>query len=306
MALSPCQHVPRRAISLPSREHPTCVKFEAILNHLKTWQILSISENAPFGAESIQIGLVGVAELYTCVDEILRTQHVQRAILQYQNGKLAEEALDASVALLDTCSILKEMLVIMKENVLTLQSAFRRNGPNYSSMQSNIFGYVNSRKKVQKNVVGCLQRLKELDKRVSCFTLSDSDAADQDLTMLGRVIRESNTIVISIFRSLFVFLSMPPKKKFCLLVSKLGMFKKRSSSFCDQEKGSAKDDFKNLDCSVLNLQELEAENLKGEVKKIKSLLETLNVSVDSLDCELQSMSKCLVQNRVTLLNIFTH
>ncbi|KDP43731.1 hypothetical protein JCGZ_22358 [Jatropha curcas] len=298
MASPPSLHIPIRTVSLPSREHPILHKFDAVLNHLKTWQILSESETAPFGAESIQIGLVGLAELYNYVDEIILTPHSQQAIFRYRSGKLVEDALDGSLTLLDTCSIAKEIIVMIKQHVLTLQSAFRRRN---SSIGSNIHTYIHSRKNVQKEISICLGALKKLETKVGCFTFSD---ADQPVMEVARVIREASNITISIFRSLLLFLSMPVMKTKVgwSLVSKL-MPSRMSSS----RKGQMViNEVKSLDLSLFYLSEhLGANNSKDEMKKIQKMLETLNLSLDSLEAELECMSRCLVQNRVSLLNILT-
>lgn len=298
---SPCLHLPVRTISLPSREHPIFLKFDAILNHLKTWQILSASETAPFGADSIQIGLVGLAELYNCVDEILQSPLAQQAILRHQSGKLVEEALEGSLTLIDTCCTAKDMLLMMKEHVLTLQSAFRRKGRN-SGSEEHIYAYVSSRNKVQKDISKCLLSLKKLKSKVGCSSAID---ADQHLLEIIRVIRESSSIAISIFQSFLLFFSMPEMKTTkgrWSLVSKLKQL--RSSS---ADKGlEIINEVKSLDLCLFSLHEKsQANDPKAEVQKIKRMLETVNLSLDSLEAELECTSRCLVQNRVSLLNILT-
>ncbi|EEF40666.1 conserved hypothetical protein [Ricinus communis] len=297
---SPCLHLPVRSISLPSREHPISLKFDAVLNHLKSWQILSASETAPFGAESFQIGLVGLAELYNYVEQIFLTPQAQQAIIHYQNGKLVEEALDGSLTLLDTCGTAKDLLLMMKEHVLALQSAFRRKGGN-SSNKSNIYAYINSRKKVQKDIGKCLVALKKLETKVGCPDVFD---ADQNVSMVVRVIREASIITISIFRSLLLFLSMPGMKTRSGWASVSKLISLRSSS---SDKGEDHiNEIKSLDLSLSSLHEqLQAGDPKAEVKRIQTLLEAVNLSLDSLEAELECMSRCLVQNRVSLLNILT-
>ena len=56
---------------------------------------------APPGAETIQVGLVGVMELYNYVQEIIHSPLTRQALLRDQHGKLVDEALDWSVTLQD-------------------------------------------------------------------------------------------------------------------------------------------------------------------------------------------------------------
>ncbi|KAJ0098128.1 hypothetical protein Patl1_29217 [Pistacia atlantica] len=156
-------HPPVRSISLPSRIHPTSVKLESTLNHLKAWQISSTT--AP--ADTIQNGLVGLAELFNCIEEFIHSPQTQQALLRHQDGKLVEEALDGSVTLLDTCGTARDILLTMKEHVQTLQSALRRRGGD-SSIESHIAAYISFKKKGKKDIAKCLSALKKLECKDQC------------------------------------------------------------------------------------------------------------------------------------------
>ncbi|XP_027770019.1 uncharacterized protein LOC107010124 [Solanum pennellii] len=116
-----------RSISFPSRSQPEYLRVEIELNRLKTWESTSISSTTtPFSLNTIQQGLVGLAELYNCVQDLLVSPVIQQALLIHQMGRLAEEALEASVRLIDSCSTTRELVLMMKEQVQDLQSALRR------------------------------------------------------------------------------------------------------------------------------------------------------------------------------------
>ncbi|XP_049357222.1 uncharacterized protein LOC125821909 [Solanum verrucosum] len=116
-----------RSISFPSRSQPEYLRVEIELNRLKTWESTSISSTTtPFSLTTIQQGLVGLAELYNCVQDLLESPMIQQALLKHQMGRLAEEALEASVGLIDSCSTTRELVLMMKEQVQDLQSALRR------------------------------------------------------------------------------------------------------------------------------------------------------------------------------------
>ncbi|XP_025884903.1 uncharacterized protein [Solanum lycopersicum] len=105
-----------RSISFPSRSQPEYLRVEIELNRLKTWESTSISSTTtPFSLNTIQQGLVGLAELYNCVQDLLVSPAIQM-------GRLAEEALEASVGLIDSCSTTRELVLMMKEQVQDLQS----------------------------------------------------------------------------------------------------------------------------------------------------------------------------------------
>ncbi|KAJ9536148.1 hypothetical protein OSB04_un000672 [Centaurea solstitialis] len=129
-----------RSISLPSRlTNPSCTKIETKINELKALGSLVVS------SESIQSGLVGLAELYVCVEELVRSPKTQPALSRHQNGNLVEDALDRSIGLLDLCSTLKDLLMLMRENVQILQSSLRRKGDvdhHVSLMVNKVLGEV--------------------------------------------------------------------------------------------------------------------------------------------------------------------
>ncbi|GMI66101.1 hypothetical protein like AT4G35680 [Hibiscus trionum] len=281
-------HLPVRSISLPSRVHPTCVKLEAALNHLKAWKT---SSAASFSGETIRIGLVDLADLYNCVREIISSPQTQRTLVQYQNGKLVEEALDESVTFLDTCGRGRDLLLAMKQHVQTLQSALRRRRGGDSSVAAA--AYINLRKTAKKEVAKCLGALKKLERKLgSSSTPLD---VDQHLLMVSKVLRETSSITMWVFQSLLLFLSVPSRvggwSKITKLIPTRLLWSEREVKVMN-EVGSvdvAFHSFKN-----------------GEAEMVQRMLKALDATIDGFEAGLDSVFKCLVQNRVTFLNIITH
>ncbi|XP_031275994.1 uncharacterized protein LOC116134458 [Pistacia vera] len=291
-------HPPVRSISLPSRIHPTSVKLESTLNHLKAWQISSTT--AP--ADTIQNGLVGLAELFNCIEEFIHSPQTQQALLRHRDGKLVEEALDGSVTLLDTCGTARDILLTMKEHVQTLQSALRRRGGD-SSIESHIAAYISFKKKGKKDFAKCLSALKKLECKGSIS--SSVLEADHHLSFIIKVLQETSAISISIFRALLIFLSTPTMKTKLAgwsLISKLVSMKLLSS---DQKEQKIINEVESVDVALYSLQRT-SNAKKNEVQMAQRLLEILNVSIEGFEGGLDSMFRCLVQNRVSFLNILAH
>ncbi|KAK4346985.1 hypothetical protein RND71_033324 [Anisodus tanguticus] len=121
---------------------PEYLRVEIELNRLKIWESSSISSTAstPLSLNNIQQGLVGLAELYNCVQDLLESPTIQQSLLKHQMGQLAEEALGASVGLIDSCGTTRELVLMMKEQVQDLQSALRRKAKkNEWSLISEVF-----------------------------------------------------------------------------------------------------------------------------------------------------------------------
>ncbi|KAK3224440.1 hypothetical protein Dsin_011465 [Dipteronia sinensis] len=143
-----------RSISLPARLNPNSVHIEAELNKFKTWESSSSSSastTSPSGFESIQAGLIRLAELYNGIEEILiHSPTTQQALHKQKHVKSVVEALDRSVGLLDPCGNTRELISNMKDQLQELQSALRRRvglGGDYSSMECKIHAYTSFRKK---------------------------------------------------------------------------------------------------------------------------------------------------------------
>ncbi|GMY31880.1 Selection and upkeep of intraepithelial T-cells protein 6, putative [Fagus crenata] len=288
-----------RSISLPSRLHPNSHKIGAELNKLKTWELSSLSSTTPLGAETIQMGLVRLAELYICVEELIHSPLTQQA-LHNHHGKLAEEALDLSVELLDACGTARDLFLIMKEHVQELQSALRRRGGD-SSIENNINAFICFRKRVKKDVVKSLGALKRLESHIGSFIQLDGDSY---LFVVIKVLRELSTITISVFRSLMLFLSRPAMKtssgwSMMKKLMFLGSIKSETSHNIFNEVGS-------VDHALYYLHgQIQKNDIKVHVQLARERLETLDDGIKSLEAGLDGLFRCLIQHRVTLLNILT-
>lgn len=310
MAISsslPSVHPPVRSISLPCREHPSSIRVEALLNHLKTSQVSFVSYNpVPFAAESIQASLVGLAELYTCMEEFISSPANQQALLPNR----VEEALDGSITLLDTCNMARDILLTMSEHVQTLQSALRRKGRDHSSIEASIHAYISFRKKAKKEIVKCLAALKRMDRISNISTTTTTSSPILDLgyhpSMVVRVLRESSTVTISIFRALLELLAVSATKTKAAggwsLISKL-MPMRLSSSERGQRIGNLVASVDFALCSLLG--NIQSNDIRAEVQMAQRTLETLSLTSEGVVAGLDSMFRCLVQHRVSLLNILT-
>lgn len=299
-------HQPVRSISLPSRTHPSSVRLESVLNTLKSCQISSVSTPFPVGAETIQTGLVGLAELYNCLEELIHSPLTQQALLRYEHRELVEEVLDGSITLLDTCGTARDIVFTMKEHVQTLQSALRRKGVD-SRIESSIHAYMLFRKKVKKDVAKCLKELKRTERKDSSSPPLDLDPR---LSMVVGVLREASAITISIFRSLLLFLSTPAMEanaaaRWSSLVSRLLPATARLLS-C--EKGQKiVNEVGSVDVALCSLHgHLRNKDAKAEVQFAQKMLETLHLSINGVEDGLDCLFRCLLQNRVSFLNILAN
>ncbi|XAR73707.1 hypothetical protein NMG60_11007771 [Bertholletia excelsa] len=288
-----------RSISLPSRLHPQSTKVEAELNKLKTWE-LSLVSAVPTSAETIRIGLVGLAELYNCVEELVDSPLAQQAFLQHQHGELVEEALEGSIALLDSVSTARDLLLLMKQQIQELQSTLRRRGGDFLIVESNIRAYTCCRKKVKKEAAKSLRELKHMEEKIGSSSLLLG--ASPYLPMVVRILREVTSITISVLRSLLLFLVAPPseKPKGWSLISKLVLVKPVTSARGHKvfnEMGGVDDA---LNCLHGGMKGSDA---KYDLQQSRRRLQALDAGIEGLEGGLDCLFRRLIQTRVTLLNV---
>ncbi|XP_009776140.1 uncharacterized protein LOC107813866 [Nicotiana tabacum] len=203
-----------RSISLPARSHPTTKRVEDAVNNLKTLKISTAST-----AETMHVGLLGLEELYKCMNDLLNLPQTLQALSQYQQGKLVEDLLDKSVRLLDLCGTIMELVLQYKENVRNLQSSLRRRKTD-SITETSMAKFTTFNKKIKKEAKRLVLVLKQMDQEAEGgFVPKD---ADQDTVDMIKTLKEANEMRISIFQMFLSFLSVPllkPKTSKWSLVS---------------------------------------------------------------------------------------
>ncbi|KAL2468138.1 hypothetical protein Fot_51663 [Forsythia ovata] len=294
MAISSAQ-IHLRSISLPSRLHPNATKLEAELHKLKTQEISKKADCIT--SEGIQSGLLGLAELYNCVEELMQSPTTQQSLVQHdQGGKIVEESLESSVELLDSCGTIRELVVMIKEQVQDLQSALRRKGQD-SSIQNDTNKYFSFRKKMNKSIAKSLKKLKHIESKNGA-TLADN----HNLSMAIRMLREVTNYAISILRSLLVFLSWPAASSMggWSFVSKIKSVASHRNDDILSEVGSV--DFA---LNSLNLRIKNNDSKAVDVQMACRKLQKLDASIEGFEAGLERLFRQMLQNRVTLLNILT-
>ncbi|KAI3913180.1 hypothetical protein MKW98_007196 [Papaver atlanticum] len=187
--------------------------------------------------------------------------------LSTQGGNSSDSSLEGSIMLLDVCSIIKDVLSQLKESVQELQSSIRRRSNEVSE-------YMISRKKITKVIRKCLSDLKNKKQN------------DIEVSML----KEVEATTLAVFESLLSFVCAPKENK--SLISKL-MLTKRVAHKSDEETSQVM----KVDTAVKALS-------KGiEVNNVQKTLATLEMTLQDLENGVEIVFRCLIKNRVSLLNI---
>ncbi|KAL5983509.1 hypothetical protein ACLOJK_017595 [Asimina triloba] len=278
-----------RSISLPSSARPLVARVEEEIKKLEAWKTLNAS-SSPLTVEAICDGLGGLRDLYDCNQELL---HMPLAI--HHSKKWADDALDGSLRLLDMCSTTRDILLQMKEHMQSLRSALRRRGES-SNIRSSINAYISSMKRAKKDINKCLSKLKEMD--------NNKSNSDQQMPTVAMLLRETRVTTISILQAILSFLSASRSNPNISKWSLVSRLMHKGQVACSEEEQKDVNEAWSVDIGLHDL--LAAKD--GEMERafrVQRRLEAFEVSIERLECGLESMFRFLIQNRVSLLNTFS-
>ncbi|CAN0845548.1 hypothetical protein LINGRAHAP2_LOCUS4141 [Linum grandiflorum] len=269
-----------RSNSFPSRPHPLVSEFDEQLCRLRQSQAASTSSS------SISHKLNGLQDVYYCVDKLIQLPSTQQAMIHDQNE--LNELLDGSLRLLDLCNAAKDALSQMKESVSELQSAIRRR---QGDLVAETKRYLNSRKIVKKAIQKALKGM-ETKKSTSSNNV-------ESISML----RESESIVVEVLESLLSFISQSNSKSSSWsLVSKLIPAKKN-------EVAASENEFAQVDACLKTSKSSEEiqtplKNLTSKSsEEIQAHLKNLQPCVQDLEEGVESLFRCLIKTRASILNV---
>ncbi|MCL7027392.1 hypothetical protein MKW94_019965 [Papaver nudicaule] len=284
-----------RSVSLPSKTNPNISRIDEALRKIKVWESSSVTSKV----ENACIGLVGLGDLYKCVEDLIRLPLTQQGLVRHQNEKWVEDVLDGFVKLIDVCGTARDIMTQMKENAGELRSVLRRRAEE-SCKEEKVEAYVSCKKKMNKGLNKCVEDLKKLDKKLVSSPVLVQDNHNNHLEVVIKNLREVRASTVSIFQySLMAFVSEQKPTKWSL-VSKI------------VQKGPAKsgEEPDVVECVDVALRSLfrrvssKADEAKN-VQLVQKCLEELEDGIEGVEVGLECISRRLIQTRVSLLNIFT-
>ncbi|WJX45351.1 hypothetical protein P8452_32236 [Trifolium repens] len=267
-----------RSNSLPSAPHPLVSQFEDNLQRLKS------SEGASsVSSSSICNELNSMQDLHDCIDNLLQLPIEQQTLAQECNEKSVDDLLERSLRILDIFSVAKDFLSLSKENMYELQSVITRRGIKTGLTLEGV-KYLALRKNMKKQIRKALVNLKSMKNEL---IVSSSP-------MLG-FLKEAETVTLCSLEHLLLFISDPKgnsKHSRWSAISKL-MHSKRA--VCDSHE-SETNEFEKVDAA---LKSSSSENFQSHMENLELCIQDLEIGVEQI-------SRKLIRNRVSLLNIFNH
>ncbi|WJX51421.1 hypothetical protein P8452_37621 [Trifolium repens] len=267
-----------RSNSLPSAPHPLVSQFEDNLQRLKISDVAS-----SVSSSSICNKLNSMQDLHDCIDNLLQMPIEQQTLAQECNEKSVDDLLERSLRILDICSIAKDFLSLSKENMHELQSVIRRRGIKTGFTLKGV-KYLALRKKMNKKIRNALVDLKSMK----------NELIASSSPMLG-FLNEAEAVTLCSLEHLLRFISDPKghsKNSRWSAISKM-MHSKRG--VCDSHE-SETNEFEMVDAAF---QSASSENFQSHMENLEMCIQDLEIGVEQI-------SRKLIRNRVSLLNIFNH
>ena len=283
-----------RSNSLPSAPHPLVSQCEEHLQRLKDSE--ATSSTSPSSLVSHKLN--GLLDLHECTDKLLQLPIKQQALAGECSEKCVDDLLEGSMKILDICITAKDCLLTSKESVRELQSVVRRRRVDGTGFTIECGKYLASRKKMKKAIRKALANLKAMK---SEFVVSSSSKEDDTLSML-RILKESEEVTLRSLESLLLFVCDSKGQSKRSRWSAISKLMQPKSVACDSQESDAIE-FEKVDAT---LQFLICHKPSSCIENLQSDMEDLEMCIQDLEIGVEHLSRKLIRNRVSLLNIFNH
>ncbi|XP_042494993.1 uncharacterized protein LOC122074206 [Macadamia integrifolia] len=149
-------------------------------------------------------------DLHDCANDLLQLPATQQDLVQHQNVKWVNQVEEGSLRILDVCGTTRNVLLLAREHLQDLQTAFRRS-VGERVLEIKIDAYNFSRKNMKKQMLKCLDSLKQM--KINSTSPSASDDTDHRLLVVVNVIQQVLVTTISIVETVLSYMSMTTRKK---------------------------------------------------------------------------------------------
>ncbi|KAK2995114.1 hypothetical protein RJ640_020754 [Escallonia rubra] len=216
-------------------------------------------------------------DLHNSANDMLHSPVIKRVLVHHQHEKWVTEVSEASLRMLDICGTTRDVLLLVKDHLQELQSAFRRVNVGETAAEDRFASHRVHRKVLRKEMLKRLRLLKGMKSQL--ITLLPDD---HNLTVVVNVLREVRMTTMSIVESLMALMAMPgPMQK--------------------TNKGSFASKFTRVN-SLSFWEKCDATALHSAHKR----LEAVEMAIEDLEVELDCIFRRLIRTRVSLLNLLTN
>ncbi|XP_073141346.1 uncharacterized protein [Henckelia pumila] len=223
----------------------------------------------------------GLRDLHDSVNDLLHSPATKLEIINHGNEKWAYEVSEASLKMADSCAAAKDLLLVAKDHLQRLQSAFRRISA--TSTESDNAGnqfapYRLPRKQLKKAILKRIQSIKGVKNGYLATATED----DPKLALVVNLLNEVLVAILFVVKSLSPLISTPNLQEG--RSKPMEMFKQLRLTRVD---------------SLIVWGKYDAAAIRSALKR----LEAVEVVVEDLEGELEQMFRRLIRTRASLLNI---
>lgn len=229
-----------------------------------------------------------LTELHDSVNELLSSPDIKLEITHHRHETLAHGVSEASLKMADSCAAAKDLLLLAKSHLQSLQSTFRRisatsDGGAADHSGTNLATHRLPRKQLKKAIMKRLNSLKAMPSDAT--TAAAAPPEDQTLAVVAKLLKEVRATTLSIVRSLLTLIAIPhpdskPESGRRDPIFRIKLTRMDSLSFWDK-------------CEM------------SDVRVVMKKLEEVELMVDDMGSELEDMFRRLIRTRASLLNILT-
>ncbi|XP_057796996.1 uncharacterized protein LOC131013013 [Salvia miltiorrhiza] len=222
-------------------------------------------------------------EFHDSVNELLSSPGMKLEISDRGQEKLAHDVSEASLKMADSCAAAKDLLLLAKDHLQSLQSAFRRIAGAADHTGSSIAHHRLPRKQLKKAIMKRLDSLKGMKNSFSAG--AEKEEEEESLAVVVKLLKEVRATTMSIVRSLLSLIAIPhPGSK--------------------AESGRRDPIFRIKLTRVDSLSFWEKCDV-ADIRTMMKRLEEVEMVVDDMGAELEDMFRKLIRTRASLLNIIT-
>lgn len=219
------------------------------------------------------------------VNRLLHSPDTKLEIIEQGHEKWACQVSEAALRMADSCAAAKDLVVLAKDHLQSLKSAFRRIPSAHDHVAGHSFEpYRVPRKQLKKAILRRLDSLQGMKTAYIVGSMTPPGEQDESLEVVVNMLREVRATTLSIVRSLMSLIAMPnPKSK----------------------QGSHKEPMFRLKLTRVDSLSFWEKCAVTDASTVAKRLEEVEVAVDDMEAELERMFRRLIRTRASLLNILT-
>ncbi|KAF3796669.1 hypothetical protein EJ110_NYTH00868 [Nymphaea thermarum] len=270
-----------RSTSFPSKSHPNLARVQECLHLVKAW------EACPSRKAQLVTRLGHLKDLYASVNAFLQLPLTQLALCGKES--LVTELMDDFLCLMDACGLVKDSLQQTREQHQSLRSMLRRGD---SGLEAGISAYQCSKKRMKKEMSKCLRLVSSVEKHAS--------SSGDNLDVVDQVFKDVRAVTVSTFTLLSLIIS--GRKATQSIFSRLLSSKIHDAEGDEDLVG----EIERADMAIFRMQGHSSKTARKEdAQEAQRQMQALDLKLGETEVELEDLLRCMIQAKVSLLNIVT-